>query len=206
MPGYQRIAVVSSRAVAGDLRSLGRDVHRGALVLTAPTAEAKSAAEAVVQAISGEARPELLLAPVRFPEADRGHRLDTLVREHALRDRSRDVVVVADPATVTLLLRVLAPDQLAGTGPVTVVGLRRSDPPVSPLRVALLGGGLGMLSALLDGPLPLFALPLVTAVVGLVLMALPSQRRTGREALLAALIGASVFLMIVAGSTRFPSG
>lgn len=175
-------------------------------MLTAPTGEAKSATEAVVRATSGEVRPEVLLAPARFPAADRGHRLDALVREHALQDRFRDVVVVADAATVTLLLRVLAPDQLTGAGPVTVVGLRRADPPVSPLRVALLGGGLGMLSALLDGLLPTFALPLLTAVIGLVLLALPAQRRAGREALLAAMIGAIVFVMIVAGSTRFPSG
>lgn len=37
-------------------------------------------------------RPEVLLAPVRFPDADRGHRLDDLVRVHASRDRFRDVV------------------------------------------------------------------------------------------------------------------
>lgn len=206
MAGFQRIAVVSTASGPHDLRALGRDLGRGALVLTAPTSEARPATEAIAEAVSGDRQPEILLAPVRFPDADRGHRLDALVREHALRDRFRDVVVVADAATVTLLLRVLAPDQLADGGPVTVVGLPRADPPVSPLRVALVGLALGMLSALLDGPLPLFTVPLLAAVVGLVLLALPSQRRTGREALLAAMIGAVVFLMIVAGSTRFPSG
>ena len=62
------------------------------------------------------------LAPVRFPDVDRGHRLDEVVRRHAVEDRYRDLVVVADQATLTLLLRVLAPDQLPEGGPVTEVG------------------------------------------------------------------------------------
>lgn len=205
MPGYQCITVVSTTAGPDDLRGLGRDVDRGALVLSAPTGEAKSVAELVVRAVAGDVRPEVLLAPVRFPDADRGHRLDALVREHALRDRFRDLVVVADPATITLLLRVLAPAQLAGGGPVTVVGLPRADPPLSLLRVAILGGIVGVLSAVLNEVLPLLALPLATAVVGLLLLTMPSRRRTGREVLLGAALGGVVFLMIVAGSTRFPA-
>ena len=181
-------------------------MDRGALVLTAPTSEAKPVVESVRQAVVADVRAEILLAPVRFPDADRGHRLDALVREHVLRDRFRDVVVVADPATVTLLLRVLAPDQLASGGPVTLVGLPRADPPVSLLRVALSGGVVGVLAAGLDGLLPLFALPLVAAAAGLVLLGVPSLRRTAREVLFAALVGAVVLVMIVAGSTRFPSG
>lgn len=200
--GFQRIAVVSTASGPSDLRALGRKVAQGALVLTAPTGEAKVVAEAV----SGQVRPEILLAPVRFPDADRGHRLDALVREHALRDRFRDLVVVADPATVTLLLRVLAPAQLASGGPVAVVGLPRADPPVSLLRVALLGGVMGVVASLLDGLLPLLALPVGAALCGLLLLAVPAQRRTAREVLLAAGIGTLVLLMIVAGSTRFPSG
>lgn len=205
MPGYQRIVVVSTTAVADDLRGPGREVGRGALVLTAPTGEAKPVAEAVVRAVSGEVRPEVLLAPVRFPDADRGHRLDALVREQALRDRLRDVVVVADPATLTLLLRVLAPGQLVEGGPVTVVGLRRADPPVSPVRVGLLGVALGVLAASLDGLLPLFALPAAAAVAGALLLAAPTLRRVAREVLLMAAVGSLVVTMIVAGSTRFPA-
>lgn len=205
MPGFQRITVASTASGPDDVRGLGREVGRGALILAAPTGEAKAVAETIVQAVSGDARPEVLLAPVRFPDADRGRRLDALVREHALRDRFRDLVVVADPATVTLLLRVLAPGQLASGGPVTVVGLPRADPPVSLARVAVLGGVVGVLSAGLQGLLPLFAPPLATAVVGLLLLALPSRRRTAREVLLAAALGAVVFVMIVAGSTRFPA-
>ena len=205
MSGYQRIAVVSTTSGPDDLRAVGREVGREPLVLSAPTGEAKAVVEVVAEAVSGQVRPDILLAPVRFPDADRGHRLDALVREHALRDRFRDVVVVADPATVTLLLRVLAPNQLASGGPVAVVGLPRADPPVSLLRAALVGGVLGAVSALLEGPL-LFLLPVAAALGGLLLMTVPSQRRTGREALLAAGVGALVLLMIVAGSTRFPSG
>ncbi|NYG55363.1 hypothetical protein [Nocardioides perillae] len=205
MPGFQRIHVVSTAAGPDDVRVLGREVGRGALVLTAPTGEAKAVARGITEAVAGEARPEVPLAPVRFPDAGRGDRLDALVREHALRDRFRDVVVVADQATLTLLLRALAPDQLADGGPVTVVGLPRADPPVSLRRVAVLGGVVGVLSAGLQGLAPLFALPLATAAVGLVLLAVPSRRHTGREVLLAAALGAVVFVMIVAGSRRFPA-
>ncbi|HWJ10704.1 MAG TPA: hypothetical protein VNS46_15100, partial [Nocardioides sp.] len=158
----------------------------------------------VVEQVGGEVRPEVLLALVRSPDADRGHRLDALVREHALRDRFRDVVVVADPATVTLLLRVLAPSQLSEGGPVTVVGLPRAEPPASLPRVALLGVVLGLLSAVLDGLLPLFALPLAAAAAGLLLLAAPPLRRTAREVLLAAAVSTVVVMVVVAGSTRFP--
>lgn len=205
MPGFQRIVVVSTASGPDDVRALGREVGRGALVLTAPTGEAKAVAEGVVQAVAGEVRPEVPLAPVRFPDAGRGDRLDALVREHAVRDRFRDVVVVADQATLTLLLRALAPDQLADGGPVTVVGLPRADPPVSLRRVAVLGVVVGVLSAGLQGRVPLFSLPLTTALVGSLLLAVPSRRRLAREVLLAAALGAVVFTMIVAGSTRFPA-
>lgn len=61
------------------------DLGRDPLVLTAPKAEA----ERVVRALEVEPRVEVLLAAVRFPPVDRGHRLDELVRGHALRDHVR---------------------------------------------------------------------------------------------------------------------
>jgi len=204
VPGSQRITVVSTSAGPGDLGNLRRRVDRGALVLTAPTGEAKVLAETAVRAVSGDVRPEVELAPVRFPDVDRGHRLDALVRGHALVDRFRDVVVVADPATVTLLLRVLAPDQLASGGPVTVVGLPRADPPASLGRVAAVGSVLGLLAVALQALLPVLLLPLGAGAAGLGLLAVPSRRRTGRELLLAALVALVVVVMVVASSRRFP--
>ena len=198
MPGLQRILVVSTSATPADIDRLRDLLGRGPLVLTAPTGEAKQ----VVTAIDAEPQPDVLLAPVRFPDADRGERLDRLVRSHALTDRFRDVVVVVDPATATLLLRVLAPDQLPAGGAVTVVGLPRGDRPAS-VRRALLGGVLlGVVSGLAE---PLYlALPGAVALVGLVLVLVGSWRHVGRELLLAAAVGVVVVLASFVGSTRFP--
>jgi hypothetical protein len=79
--------VVGTTADAADVRRCRDDLGGDPLVLTAPTAEAKR----VVGALGVEPRPEVLLAPVRFPEADRDHRLDALVRSrrptsHRLRE------------------------------------------------------------------------------------------------------------------------
>ncbi|WP_370246835.1 hypothetical protein [Nocardioides sp.] len=205
MADSQRITVVSAVAGPEDVGRLRRCADRGALVLTAPTAEAKGVAESAARAVAGSVKPELELAPVRFPDVDRGHRLDALVREHALVDRFRDVVVVADPATVTLLLRVLAPNQLASGGPVTVVGLPRAEPPISFGRALGLGGGIGVLSVVLQLVVPILVLPIGAAVAGVSLLAVPSRRRTGRELLLAAVVGLFVLIMLVASSRRFPA-
>ena len=135
MTDFQRIFVVGAQAGADEVARLRSSLRSGATVLTAPTAEARR----VVEGLGVDPVPDVLLAPVRFPDVDRGHRLDELVRRHALRDRFRDVVVVTDPATVTLLLRALAPDQLPMAGAVTEVGLPRGPRPV-PLVQAALGG------------------------------------------------------------------
>ena len=115
-------------------------VGRNPVVLTAPTTEALD----VVRALDVEPHVEVLLAAVRHPPVDRGHQLDALVRSHALHDRFRDVVVVTDPASSTLLLRALAPDQLSGAGAATVVGLPRGDRPVVVRRAVALGLALGV--------------------------------------------------------------
>ncbi|WP_193614078.1 hypothetical protein [Nocardioides lijunqiniae] len=198
MSGLQRVLVVSTSAGAAEVAGLRASHGRDPLVLTAPTAEAKR----VVLALGADPQVEVSLAPVRFPPADRGHRLDELVRRHALRDRFRDVVVVVDPATATLLLRTLAPDQLPTSGAVTLVGLPRGDRPVAVRRAVVLGVVLGVVAAAAD---PLLLLG-IAGSVGLVLLLVPPWRHLGRELLLAAAISAAVALALVSSSGRFPGG
>ncbi|PKH37600.1 hypothetical protein SAMN05192575_101602 [Nocardioides alpinus] len=200
MTDYQRIHVVTTQAGAADVERLRAHLRSSAVVVTAPTAEAKQ----VVQGLGRDAHPDVLLAPVRFPDVDRGHRLDALVRRHAVEDRFCDVVVVADPATVVLLLRVLAPDQLASGGPVTEVGLPRGPRPV-PLGQAAIGGGvLAFVTLALSTLLPVWLLPALVALVGLALLVVPGRRYLGQTLLIA--LGASlvVGLLAIAGSDRFP--
>ena len=172
--------------------------------VTAPTAEAKRVVSAlsVESAVAPEA--EVLLAPTRFPPADRSHQLDSLVRRHALRDRFRDVVVVTDAASSTLLLRALAPDQLATRGAVTVVGLPRGERPVAVGRAVVVGLVLGLAAGVVESVVPLLVLPVVVALLGLGLVLAPAWRHLGREALLAAAISLVAALAVVSGSARFP--
>ena len=128
------------------------------------------------------------------------------MRRHALRDRFRDVVVVTDPATATLLLRVLAPDQLATGGAVTVVGLPRGDRPVAVRRAVAGGVVLGVVTGVAEQQAAVLALPVAVAVVGLGVLLVPPWRHLGRELLLAAGIAVAVLLVVVAGSARFPGG
>jgi hypothetical protein len=202
VPGRQPIFVVSTSADEAELQRVRDDLGRDPVVLTAPTAEAKR----VVSALGVEPRVEVLLAPASFPPADRGHRLDELVRQHALRDRFRDVVVVTDPATATLLLRVLAPDQLAAGGAVTVVGLPRGDRPVAVRRAVAGGVVLGVVASVAEQRAVVLALPAAVAAVGLGVLLVPPWRHLGRELLLAAGIAVAVLLVVVAGSARFPGG
>ena len=171
-----------------------------AVVITAPTAEAKR----VVVGLGRDAHPDVLLAPVRFPDVDRGHRLDGLVRRHAVEDRFRDVVVVADPATVTLLLRVLAPDQLPSAGPVIEVGLPRGARPVPLGRAAIGGAALAIVSLTLSTLVTVWLLPTLVALAGLVLLLVPGRRYLGQALLIAVGTSLVVGLLIIAGSARFP--
>ena len=206
VPDHQRILVVSTDASDSDLSRLKSDLRRNPAVVTAPTAEAKRVVSAlsVESAVAPEA--EVLLAPTRFPPADRSHQLDSLVRGHALRDRFRDVVVVTDAASSTLLLRALAPDQLATRGAVTVVGLPRGERPVAVGRAVVAGLVLGLAAGVVESAVPLLVLPVVVALLGLGLVLAPAWRHLGREALLAAAISLVAALAVVSGSARFPGG
>ena len=202
MPGLQRILVVSTTAQDDEVARLRDDLGRDPLVLTAPTGEAKR----VVSTLAVEPRVEVLLASVSSPPADRGHRLDTLVRRHALQDRYRTVVVVTDAATSTLLLRSLAPDQLSGRGAVTLVGLPRGERQVAVRRGVVTGVVLGVASGVVEPIAPFPALPALVALIGLGLLLVPALRHLGREALLAAGIALVVSFAALAGSSRFPGG
>lgn len=204
MTDYQRILVVGTQIADDEIAALrhrlGKRLGRPVTVLTAPSGEAKR----VVQGIGHEATPDVMLAPKRFPDVDRGHRLDALVRRHALADRQRDVVVVADPATVTLLLRVMAPGQLPERGPVTVVSLPRAAATVSLRDVAVGGVVLALVTGILAAVVPVWVLPAIVVLVGLALLLVPRHRRTGRTLLLATGAAAVVGMLTIAGSARFP--
>jgi hypothetical protein len=197
---FQRILVVSTQAAGRDVERVRARLDARAVVLTAPTGEAKR----VVEAIGREATPEVVLSPVRFPDVDRGHRLDEVVRRHAVADRFRDVVVVADPATITLLLRVLAPDQLPESGAVTEVGLRRGARPVPLGLAAAVGVGLAIVAGLLSAVVPVWVLPLLALLAGLGLLAVPRHRHVGQSLLIATGVALLFSLLAIAGSSRFP--
>jgi hypothetical protein len=197
---FQRILVVSTRADAAEVGRVRAGIGSSAVVITAPTADGKR----IVRGLGHTAHPEVVLAPVRFPDVDRGHRLDEVVRRHAVADRFRDVVVVADPSTITLLLRVLAADQLPTSGPVTEVLLPRGPRPVPLGRAAAAGVVLALLVSLLSAVVPVWALPALAAVVGLVLLALPGRRWLGLSVLIAVAVALGVSLLATAGSARFP--
>lgn len=200
MRDYQRIFVVGTQAGADEVARLRSSLGSAVVVLAAPTAEARR----VVTGLGVEPVPDVLLAPVRFPGVDRGHRLDELVRRYAVEDRFRDVVVVTDPATVTLLLRALAPDQLPMAGAVTEVGLPRGARPVPLVQAALGGGVLALVAVLAANVIPFWVLPVVVAVAGLALLLVPRVRHLGEALLISVAVALAVSLLSVAGSSRFP--
>jgi len=202
VPGHQRIFVVSTTAGEAELLRIRDDLGHDPVVLTAPTAEAKR----VVLALEVDPQVEILLTPVSSPQADRGHRLDSLVRRHALHDRFRDVVVVTDSSTSTLLVQSLAPGQTSSRGAVTVVGLPRGDRPTAGRRAVAFGLVLGVAAGVAEPLTPILTLPGAVALVGLTLLLAPPWRYLGRELLLTAAIAVVVVLAVVAGSARFPGG
>lgn len=200
MTDFQRILVVSTQAGPGEVERVRSRLAASAVVLTAPTGEGGR----VVAGLGRTPVAEVELAPVLHPDVDRGHRLDEVVRRHAVADRYRDVVVVADPATITLLLRVLAPDQLPESGPVTEVGLPRGTRPV-PLGPATAGGvGLAVVAGLLASVVPVWVLPALAILAALGLLAVPGRRHVAYALLIAVAVAVLVALFAIAGSTRFP--
>lgn len=203
MTDYQRIFVVGAQAGPDEVARLRSSLGSDVVVLTAPTVEAKR----VVAGLGVEPVPDVLLAPVRFPDVDRGHHLDQLVRRHAVEDRFRDVVVVTDAATVTLLLRALAPDQLPMAGAVTEVGLPRGSRPVPLVQAALGGGVLAFVAVLAANAIPFWVVPLIAllaGLAGLALLLVPRRRHLGEALLISVAVAIAVSLLSIAGSSRFP--
>lgn len=202
VPGRQRIFVVSTTAAETELLRIREDLGRDPVVLTAPTSEAKR----VVGTLGVDTQAEMLLTPVSAPRADRGHHLDSLVRRYALPDRFRDVVVIADSSTSTLLVQSLAPDQPLSGGAVTVVGLPRGDRPTAGRRAAACGLVLGVAAGAAESLMPILTLPSVVASGGLALLLARSWRHLGRELILAAAVALATVLLVAASSARFPGG
>jgi hypothetical protein len=201
VPGHQRIFVVSSMAEKAELQGIRSTVGRDPVVLSAPTVDA---ARVVGSLEVPPPHVDILLAPTAVPRADRGHRLDALVRRYALQDRFRDVVVVTDQTTSRLLVGTLAPDGVPTEGAVTVVGLPRAERRMAVRRAVVSGLLLGVAADVAQPLTPLWTLPALVAVFALVLLLAAPWRRLGRELLLAAAIAITAVLAVLAGSARFP--
>lgn len=187
----QRIVLVPTGA-AGD----AVPVPRRALVLVAPDPGA----------IAWARRTGLPTEPLT---AVPGPALENQVRSRAVADRWRDLVVVADAATVRALAASLCnlpgSSALAGADDVVTVGLPRGERAVRPLHVVVGSGLLALLTLLLiDRVYPLL-LPGAVAAAGLALLPWRGSRHLARTLLAAAGIAAILVFVLVAGSTRFPA-
>ena len=196
----QRVVLLSSsggRFAAARLRR--------AEVLSAPEAEARARAETLGLPVL--VCPELAAEPGGVPD---GHpdRLDALIRGHAVADRWRDLVVVADTATLHAAAAGLcgptAVPPPADAEGVVVVGLPRGSRSVPWAAVAV--GALvvaGLVGLTLDRLHPL-VLPGLAAGAGLALVLPERTRRAGRSLLAVAALAAVLVLAVVAGASRFP--
>ena len=76
--------------------------------------------------------------------------------------------------------------------------------PVPLGRAAGAGVALALLVGLLSAAVPVWVLPTLAAVAGLVLLALPGRRWLGQSVLIAVAVSLVVSLLAIAGSARFP--
>lgn len=197
--GLQRVVVVSTSAPDAEVDALRAD---SPMTLCAPTAEAKR----VVQRLALDPRPETLLAPVRLADGHRSQALERLVRTHASADRFRDVVVICDPDTARLVIKVIG-DSATPVLPVTELGLPRGERPPQPVWWGLVGAlVLAIVSGLLSTVLHPLALPLLVALAGGVLWLSPARRPLARTLLLVAGVGALLLLLGITSARRFPAG
>jgi hypothetical protein len=178
---------------------------RRAVVLSAPEAEARARAETLGLPVL--VCPELAAEPGGVPDGH-PHRLDALIRGHAVADRWRDLVVVADPATLHAAAAGLcgptaAPPPADAEG-VVVVGLPRGSPPVPWAAVAVGAVVVAGLVGLTQDRLHPLVLPGLAAGVGLTLVLPERTRRAGRSLLAVAALAAVLVLVVVAGASRFP--
>ncbi len=197
----QRIFVVPTQTPGPGLAR----VPRGALVLVAPG----EAAEALAAGWGAEPEVQVELGPSSAGHDERRYELDALVRRHALGDRWRDVVVVADHDTVDLVVTGLC--DLPGAEPgtrsrdgVTVVGLPRSTRSVPLWSVVI--GGIVLAAVVAIGADRIYPLliPAATAVIGVVLLPAPRTRHHGYAALVIAGTGLVGGLLLLSSTARFP--
>ena len=180
--------------------------RRGA-VLAAPDPAAQ--ALAATTGLPTVTSQELAEAGPGSADEERVRRLETLVRGHAVSDRFRDLVVVADAETVRAVATGLGALPGASTLPgghdVVTVGLPRGARPVR-LGPVLVGAGLlGLVTLVTLGRLHPLLLPGVVAGVGLLLLPWTGSRHLGRTLLAQAGLAAVVVFVVVAGSGRFPA-
>lgn len=200
----QRVVLIATTTPAAQVRPR---LGRRPLVLCAPTPEAKRiVAGLAVRAPGLEATPEVLLTPVTTSGPQRGHDLEALVRRHALADRYRDVVVVADPGTTALVARGLTGHR-GPTAPMTVVGLPRGGRPFATPWWAVCAAGflLAVVAGLLVPRLHLLAVPALVAAVGVGLVPSGRTRPLGLAVLAAAGVALVLVLLGVSSARRFPA-
>lgn len=200
----QRVMLLPG-ATGGD--GAGRPaVPRSALVLTAPDAAARARAVSlgrpvVVSQELAEGRPG-------ESSAERAHRLDTLVRSHAVSDRWRDLVVVADPDTLRDVATGLCslPDATmwSGAAEVVTVGLPRGTRPVRVLPTLVGALVVALLALPLLGRFHPLLLPGLVAVGGVALLPWAVTRHAARTLLAVAGLATLVVFLGVAGAGRFP--
>ncbi len=197
----QRIVLVATDAADPTFRRPRRGV-----VLAAPDPAAQ--ALAATMELPTITSPVLADAGPGGADAERVRRLEALVRGHAVSDRFRDVVVVADAATVGAVAIGLGAlpgvSPLPGGSGVVTVGLPRRARPVR-VGPVLVGAGLvGLVALLTVGRLHPLVVPGIVAGIGLVLLPWAGSRHVGRTLLAQAGLAAVVVFVVVAGSGRFP--
>ena len=196
----QRIVLVPT-----DTAHPALDRPRRGLVLAAPDPAAQ--ALAATTGLPTVTSQELADAGPGSADEERVRRLEALVRGHAVSDRFRDLVVVADAETVRAVATGLGalPGASTWPGEVVVVGLPRGARPVR-LGPVLVGAGLlGLVTLLTLGRFYPLLVPGVAAGVGVLLLPWPGSRHLGRTLLAQAGLAAVVVFVVVAGSGRFPA-
>jgi hypothetical protein len=175
------------------------------MVLAAPDPAAQ--ALAATTGLPTVTSQELADAGPGSADEERVRRLETLVRGHAVSDRFRDLVVVADAETVRAVATGLGalPGASTSPGEVVVVGLPRGARPVRTGPVLVGAGLLGLVTLLTLGRLYPLLIPGVAAGVGVLLLPWPGSRHLGRTLLAQAGLAAVVVFVVVAGSGRFPA-
>jgi hypothetical protein len=198
----QRVLLVPT--TGGDT---GSAAPRRGLVLTAPDAEARARAEQIGLPVL--VCPELAASPDDVSEVRRRYRLDALIRGHAVADRWRDLVVVADAETLAAAAAGLCGDLSAvpaaqGDGGVITVGLPRGSRPVSWAPVVAGAVAVALLVGLTLERLYPAWLPAIVAGAGLLVLPWARTRRVGWTLLSVAGLSAVLVFVAVAGATRFP--